>query len=482
MFILPGLLGLVTFMFTRPLDFMESLRDIPFLYLFVALAVVGYVIDVGAGNNRFIESPQLRVVIMLLGWCLATLAIKASWQLGQGFIELAIIFILFFLMAHGIRSLKAFEQLGGVLLLCTLWISLVCVHQGLQPPTCVALPENANHTAAGVPTGIACEDNLACYKLEDDPEVMFRCEHVGWFGLSSVRYRVRYAGVLHDPNEVALAVAVGVPIAIARVQRRRRKRLWDVLVLLVTLALTGMTVVLSQSRGGQLVFLAVLGVYFLRRYRVWGLLASGVAALPLLLLGGRSGAEASESALERLGCWDAGITMLRANPGFGVGFRQFLQHHHLTAHNSFVLTAGELGLVGMTLFSGLLLLSVKLAYKATKQLTSTTTKTVKSSRSNGTTAAATALINPDTQQALRAWGDALVASIIGLSVGVFFLSFAYHYVLWIYLGFVGAYYAAVRSYLPSLRVALKPRDWLLILLGNVALLVALATYVRFKLG
>ncbi len=474
MFILPGLLGLVVFLFTRPLDFMDSLRGIPFLYLFVGFALLGYVADVGAGKNKYAPSPHLRLVLGLLGWCLLSVMLKAPWAFVPGFIELAIVLILFFLMSHGVRNLRAFERLAGVLLLCTLWISLVCAHQGLQPPTCVLLPPGANHTASGVPTGMYCEDIISCYDQEPQPEGDLHCEHVGWFGLSSVTHRVRYACVLHDPNEVSLAVAVGVPIAIGRVQRRRRKRFLDLLILLVTLLLTGLTVVLSKSRGGQLVFLAVLGIYFLRRFKVAGLIISGVAALPLLMLGGRGGAEASASSMERLECWEAGITMMKANPFMGVGFRQFLQHHHLTAHNSFMLAAGELGMIGMTMFTGLLALCVKIALEATKIL--------KPSETPEDDPAEGKELDEDTRHALAAWGEALLASMTGMAVGVFFLSFVYHYVLWIYVGFIGAYYAVVHSYKPNFRVALASREWRLVFAGNVMLVIALSSYIRLKLG
>ena len=53
---------------------------------------------------------------------------------------------------------------------------------------------------------------------------------------------------------------------------------------------------------GQLVFLTVLGVYFIRRFGVAkGLIAGALLGMPILLLGGRSGEEADSSAMERTG-------------------------------------------------------------------------------------------------------------------------------------------------------------------------------------
>jgi O-antigen ligase len=45
--------------------------------------------------------------------------------------------------------------------------------------------------------------------------------------------------------------------------------------------------------------------------------------------------------------------MFKSNPVFGVGPDMFTEHHHLTAHNSFVLVMAELGVVGLFFFTGL---------------------------------------------------------------------------------------------------------------------------------
>jgi hypothetical protein len=54
----------------------------------------------------------------------------------------------------------------------------------------------------------------------------------------------------------------------------------------------------------QLGIMATLGVYFIRRFRWRGIAVGAVAAIPLLLLGGRSGEGAESSSEERLNCWN----------------------------------------------------------------------------------------------------------------------------------------------------------------------------------
>ena len=78
--------------------------------------------------------------------------------------------------------------------------------------------------------------------------------------------------------------------------------------LLVSLVQTIITVTLAAAlfhiplrwERMPLVFLAVLAAYFVKRFGFRGLALGATLAFPLLLLGGRSGAEASSSTLERI--------------------------------------------------------------------------------------------------------------------------------------------------------------------------------------
>jgi putative inorganic carbon (HCO3(-)) transporter len=62
--------------------------------------------------------------------------------------------------------------------------------------------------------------------------------------------------------------------------------------------------------------------------------------------GGRGFSAQEDSAGSRILAWSEGLTMLRNQPLFGVGYNNFTEHHDITAHNSFVLCFAELGLIG----------------------------------------------------------------------------------------------------------------------------------------
>jgi O-antigen ligase len=231
------------------------------------------------------------------------------------------------------------------------------------------------------------------------------------------------------------------------------------LLLVTTVALVGVCIVYTQSRGGQLVFLAALGTYFVRRYGWRGILLGAIVAVPMLMLGGREGEEAEASSLERLECWYEGMTMWKERPFIGVGAGQFVEHHFLTAHNSYVLAAAELGTIGMWLWSMIMYLSVKIPVTALRRLS---------------------VIDDPRSQPARVWAMALLASLVGLLVGIFFLSFCYHQILWIWIGLSAALYQAMKTHDPEFEIKVGWRDLLLVLAIDFALIVILFVYTRIK--
>jgi len=167
--------------------------------------------------------------------------------------------------------------------------------------------------------------------------------------------RIRGLGILHDPNDLALSFVAALPLISISVRRSRNLKL--LLEFLLSAALC-YGVYLTHSRGGTLGLLFVLLCIFagrvgrLRAVLLVGILA--IAALAIDIGGGRSFSIQDESAAERIDAWSEGLQMLKSQPLTGVGYRQFTEHHYLTAHNSFVLCFAETGLVGYFLWLSLL--------------------------------------------------------------------------------------------------------------------------------
>ncbi|MBA3461343.1 MAG: O-antigen ligase family protein [Deltaproteobacteria bacterium] len=456
MFAIPGICALMIFILARPQEFIPLLQRVPFLHLFTALAVLGWVIDVRLRRLQPLPVPTLPWVIAFLLWAFIGIAVVAPEKIIERGIELAILFALYGTLAHGVQKFRTFQIVAGTLVTTCLFIAFVCFHQGVSPKQCIA-GEYRIGTIDGEPDGRVCETVENCMGPEAEPGKEYRCEHAGLFGTYSVEERVRYRGELQDPNEVALCISAGALSLLIAFALRRRNPL-NVLLCAAGVTLVILTVLATKSRGGMVSAMLVPGVYLLRRYRIKGAIVAGSLAVAAIALGGRSGANADVSTQLRYEAWASGLDMFKENPIFGVGAGLFSDHHYLTAHNSLVLTLAELGLVGMMLYVTIIYLTFKTLYIGLTTLA----------------------VVPGTA-AVRVWGMALMASMSGIVFQSNTLSFAYHSVLWIFLGLVGAWYSAIKHHKPDFEVKFGWRDVSGIVVGCLAFVfLILPVFLKYK--
>jgi O-antigen ligase len=202
----------------------------------------------------------------------------------------------------------------------------------------------------------------------------------------------------------------------------------------------------------------VPGVYVVRKYGFKAMIPSAAIAVPVLILGSRSGENADVSTQLRYEAWATGLGMFRHNPLFGVGARQFTEHNFLTAHNTFVLAFSELGFPGMVMFVAIVYLSMKMLVVGLRELRRV----------------------PGTEVA-TVWGMSLFASMLGILFQINTLSFLYHPVLWIFFGLVGAWWSAIRHHWPEFRVTLGWRDFFIVVGGCLFYIFAfLPVFLRLK--
>jgi hypothetical protein len=166
--------------------------------------------------------------------------------------------------------------------------------------------------------------------------------------------RIRGAGFLSDPNDLAQILLIALPLAF--IAWRRGRPVANFFVVLVPAALLLWTTYLTHSRGG---LIALAAVALMAARKKLGTSASTALAAVFILgmvaldfTGGR-GISAADGA-DRLEAWANGLEMFKSAPLFGIGFNGFTDLYEITAHNSFVLCLAELGLVGSTLWMALL--------------------------------------------------------------------------------------------------------------------------------
>jgi len=166
--------------------------------------------------------------------------------------------------------------------------------------------------------------------------------------------RIRGAGFLSDPNDLAQILLIVLPLAF--IAWRRGRVVTNFFVVLVPAVLLLWTTYLTHSRGG---LLALTAVALMAARKKLGTSASTALAAVFILgmlaldfTGGR-GISAADGA-DRLEAWANGLEMFKSAPLFGIGFNGFTDLYEITAHNSFILCLAELGLLGSTLWVALL--------------------------------------------------------------------------------------------------------------------------------
>lgn len=455
MFAIIGICGLIFFILARPQEYFEILQKLPLLYLFCGGAIGGFILDV---KLRLLEprpTPILRLVIAFMAWTTICNIVNARAQLVKLTIELAILFVLFATIAHGVQRLRTLRVVAATLLITCMGLVVVTIDQGLQDRSCIV--SVGEHGGEGVPDGRFCELADDCYGYDSEPGAEYRCEKAGMFGTFSVEDRVRYRGELQDPNELGLTICIG-GFAMLIGFANQRRRISTIMLAVIGSGLVLWDVQLTQSRGAILVFALVGAVYFARRYGIAGVVGAMAFALPLTMLGGRSGESADQSTQLRYEAWAAGIQMWKHSPLFGVGQRQFGEHHFLAAHNAYVLSLAELGTVGQVLFISMMVLTVKTFVRGIIDL-------------EGVPGAKPAQV----------WAMALLSSFAGMLFSINTLSFCYHSVLWIFLGLGGAWVSVVRHHKPDFEVKLTRRDYTIIIAASLFYaIIFMPIYLRSK--
>ncbi|WP_437909464.1 O-antigen ligase family protein [Sorangium sp. So ce327] len=492
----------------KPQEFIPALSGIPLVHAAFGITLLCVALDVVWRRLKPTLAPQVVYALAFLAWAALTTALKRPTALEERGMQLATVAGIFVAVAVAAASPRGLRALAITLVGCAVLTTVVAIVQAFQPHGCmIAAPDDWEGKGELEPDGRPCETNLDCRIEAPVPDGNYRCERPGPLGTSTIDGRVRYRGSLADPNELSLMAGMSIPLAIALAERRfgpRRPRrsvrggspssagappggaapgparacgarraltlpvlLTDRLISRVAgalralpvtavIAAIGAMVVLSRSRSGVIVYLAVLGISFIRRSGTLGVIAACFVGPPMLLLGGRSGDEASESSGERVELLREAFEMIRRTKGIGVGAGQFGDESSLglTAHNSYLLAAAETGLLGMCLFALVLYASIKVPLSIW-------------------------LGDVDVGPTARRFAPAIFVSLCGALIGIFFLSWAYKDILYMVFGASAALYGAARAEDSRVVVRVSGREVALVCGGMSLVLVLLNVLLRF---
>jgi hypothetical protein len=448
----------------KPQEFIPILAGLPIVHIFFVLCLAAGGMDLVLGRLRLSVAPHVPLTIAFFVWGALVTFVRNPRTFSQEVASLIIVFCVFGAVAFLSGTGKGLRHVCTVYLLSALFASVIAILQADGPLGCMmAAPTDWEARDVLEYDGRPCETSIDCRK---DPPVWnanYRCEHVGPLGTSTIAGRVRYRGTLADPNDLSLAAALALPFALAlseRISKQKQPeggpsirhdggsfigRLFRTLAVLAVIATVGTMIIYSQSRMGVLVFLVVLAMALLRRAGMWGVVLGCILLPPVLMFGGRDSAEAEASSKERLELIADALSMVRRSQGLGVGMGRFAAESSagLTAHNSYLLAASELGIIGISLFALMLYAGLKVPFSLWFGKYE---------------------LGRDTARL----APAIAITLGGACVGIFFLSWAYKEILYILLGASAALYQAARAEDPNIRVTLSAREVVIVIIIALA--------------
>ncbi len=282
----------------------------------------------------------------------------------------------------------------------------------------------------------------------------------GWAGqlpiidLERQEIRINWIGIFYDPNDLALLFVMAVGFLLPIVFRKHN--------FIMKIAAAGLIgwlgygVLLTNSRGG---FLALLGTVFFFFVRLTnkmflGSLIGGLAAAAMLVIGpSRMGlmSASDSSSYGRLELWYWGLQKMIHNPLFGVGYDMFMDDMPLTAHNSYILAASELGFIGLFMWMSLIYVSFSGLSKVYVKVDS-----------------------------LKNMALGIQSSLMGFCVAAFFLSRTYIVLPYMLFALAGAVMIFAKEIDESIDLNPTNKDYRNIILLCVGILVFV--YVLYKVG
>jgi len=274
--------------------------------------------------------------------------------------------------------------------------------------------------------------------------------------------RITYLGFFNDPNDVGMFLVMVIPLICYGFAKGNGL---VKLLMLVMLAIDFYGISMTGSEGTMLGAAAIFISYYIIVKRSIKFQIFVVSLLPLfMIVFVKLMVTVDQSAYGRLYAWYDGIQMLLNNLITGIGKGRFFIEHGLTAHNSFVLVASELGFLGYTLWGGTLLFTLMVGYNFIRAYTPEEYSALSDEKKSAL------LLNKTT-----------FFSLVGFIVTAFFLSRSYNVVFYVFLGLALASHYQVTRLIPELSEKITNKllficmglCWSLIVVVYIALKIAL---------
>jgi len=306
--------------------------------IMLILAVLIFVISLPKMMGSFLsDTPQSLALAGLSLTVFLSILIAVRWFAGaaSAFIEFIPCVYAYFLICLHCDSIKKLKIIVFMLLFICLFVMAHGVFDLLH----------------GIPAGspeissVNTRADIHLWNAQHPYVLPMRDDNGAWF------YRIRGLAEINDPNDFAQLLAAVIPLLFFTWKPKRT--FTNTLFILLPASILLYGIFLTHSRGGLLALVVVVVFASRRRFgTIPALVMAGaifIGAMALRFTGGRAISAGSGS--DRTNLWSQGLTMVKENPLFGVGFGRFGQYASNTAHNTIVVCAAEIGLVGLFCWS-----------------------------------------------------------------------------------------------------------------------------------
>ncbi len=289
-------------------------------------------------------------------------------------------------------------------------------------------------------------------------------EGIAWSGMQSFRGgRIRFLGFFNDPNDLGMFFVMNIPL-LMYLKTLTQSRILKLVFFILTLGLL-YGIYLTNSRGALLGAMSLIVTFFYFQYGKIKFFSLSLFFAPIAYYAMsmfRTIDSDESSAAGRVNAWYSGIQMFKSRPLLGVGKGQFVEHHYLTAHNSYVLVMAELGILGYIFW----LTSIALSLSMLITIFNLSKEKYKD--------------NPELLLDIL-FAKCLFFSFVGFMTTAFFLSRSYIIYLYVFIGFVSALYFRVLQSAPEISVVTNPKNMTSLLMIVISSLIGLYLFTIFLL-
>src|SRR5688572_9116795 len=306
------LLLYVTLIYVRPAEIVPEWATIPFVDILTVISAAIGLFSLAAKPRRILNLPQDK--LLLAFWAIIAISSFKVWFTGVYYAFLAFMppVFVYFLIRASVQSVRHFKGLAYLLIALNVFLAVNGIIQ--------------YHTGIGL----------------------------GNVGM--ILDRIYGLGIFNDPNDLGMTFVITVPFVLLVIGLKSTWLIFRILGI-VALGVILLAMYYTNSRGAIIGLGAAMVAYsFIKFSKAKASIAAALLVGVISVAAPSRGSEISfdeSSAQTRIQSWAEGWAMLKSHPLTGVGYDQYTEYHYAVAHNSFVHTFAELGLIGAFCFVGM---------------------------------------------------------------------------------------------------------------------------------